>query len=77
VIFFTVVNFAKLGPYAHLGLVDLSFLAVSLLLAPVIPLGYYTGYRLLKAVDMRGFNFVTAWTLLIAGGKLIYDGMFG
>jgi hypothetical protein len=43
----------------------------------VIPLGYYTGYRLLKAVDMRGFNFVTAWTLLIAGGKLIYDGMFG
>jgi uncharacterized membrane protein YfcA len=77
VIFFTVVNFAKLGPYAQLGLVDLSFLAVSLLLAPVIPLGYYTGYRLLKAVDMRGFNFVTAWTLLIAGGKLIYDGMFG
>ncbi len=77
VIFFTVVNFAKLGPYAQLGLVDLSFLGVSLLLAPVIPIGYYAGYRLLKAVDMRGFNLVTAWTLLIAGGKLIYDGMIG
>ena len=77
VIFFTVVNFAKLGPYAQLGLVDLSFLGVSLLLAPVIPLGYYTGYRLLKTVDMRGFNLVTAWTLLIAGAKLIYDGVIG
>jgi uncharacterized membrane protein YfcA len=77
VIFFTVVNFAKLGPYAQLGLVDLSFLGVSLLLAPVIPLGYYTGYRLLKAVDMRGFNLVTAWTLLIAGAKLIHDGVIG
>jgi len=77
VIFFTVVNFAKLGPYAHLGLVDFSFLAVSLLLAPVIPIGYFVGYRLLLAVDMRGFNLVTAWTLLIAGSKLIYDGMIG
>ena len=77
VIFFTVVNFAKLGPYAQLGLVDLSFLAVSLLLAPVIPVGYYVGYRLLQAVDMRGFNLVTAWTLLAAGTKLIHDGIAG
>lgn len=75
VIFFTVVNFAKLGPYAHLGLVDFSYLAVSLLLAPVIPIGYFVGYRLLQAVDMRGFNLVTAWTLLLAGGKLIFDGI--
>lgn len=76
VIFFTVVNFAKLGPYAQLGLVDLSYLGVSLLLAPVIPVGYYLGYRLLKAVDMRGFNLVTAWTLLAAGTKLAWDGLW-
>ena len=31
--------------------------------APAIPLGYFIGYRLLHAVDMRGFNLVTAWTL--------------
>ena len=77
VIFFSVVNFSKLGPYAQLGLVDLSNLAVSLLLAPAIPLGYFLGYRLLQAVDMRGFNLVTAWTLLAAGAKLIYDGISG
>ena len=77
VIFFSVVNFAKLGPYAQLGLLDLSNLGVSLLLAPAIPLGYFAGYRLLHAVDMRGFNLVTAWTLLAAGTKLVYDGLAG
>lgn len=77
VIFFTAVNFAKLGPYAQLGLVDLSNLAVSLLLAPAIPVGYFVGYRLLQAVDMRGFNLVTAWTLLAAGAKLVFDGLAG
>jgi uncharacterized membrane protein YfcA len=77
VIFFTVVNFAKLGPYAQLGLVDLSNLGVSLLLAPAIPVGYFVGYRLLQAVDMRGFNLVTAWTLLAAGTKLVFDGLAG
>jgi len=77
VIFFTAVNFAKLGPYAQLGLIDLSNLAVSLLLAPAIPVGYFVGYRLLQAVDMRGFNLVTAWTLLAAGTKLVFDGLAG
>ena len=77
VIFFSVVNFSKLGPYAQLGLLDLSNLGVSLLLAPAIPLGYFAGYRLLHAVDMRGFNLVTAWTLLAAGAKLVYDGLVG
>lgn len=77
VVFFSVVNFSKLVPYAQLGLLDLSNLGVSLLLAPVIPFGYWLGYRLLHAVDMRGFNLVTAWTLLAAGGKLIFDGVRG
>lgn len=77
VIFFSAVNFAKLGPYAQLGLLDLSNLGVSLLLAPAIPLGYFAGYRLLHAVDMRGFNLVTAWTLLAAGTKLVFDGLAG
>ena len=77
VIFFSVVNFSKLGPYAQLGLLDLSNLGVSLLLAPAIPLGYFVGYRLLHAIDMRGFNLVTAWTLLAAGTKLVYDGIAG
>ncbi len=77
VVFFSVVNFSKLGPYAQLGLLDISNLGVSLLLAPAIPVGYFIGYRLLHAVDMRGFNLVTAWTLLAAGIKLVHDGLMG
>jgi hypothetical protein len=38
------------------------------------PLG---GYRLLQTVNMRGFNLVTAWTLLAAGTKLVFDGLTG
>jgi uncharacterized membrane protein YfcA len=75
VMYFSAVNFLKLGPFAQLGLLDLSNLAVSLLLLPAVPVGYWIGYRLLHAVDMRGFNLVTAWTLLIAGSKLIWDGL--
>jgi uncharacterized membrane protein YfcA len=71
VILFTAVNFAKLG------LIDLSNLAVSLLLAPAIPVGCVAGYRLLQTVNMRGFNLVTAWTLLAAGTKLVFDGLTG
>ena len=77
VVFFSVENFSKLGPYAQLGLLDISNLGVSLLLAPAIPVGYFIGYRLLHAVDMRGFNLVTAWTLLAAGIKLVHDGLMG
>jgi uncharacterized membrane protein YfcA len=76
VIYFAAVNFGKLVPYAQLGLLDLSNLAVSLLLLPAVPVGYYIGYRLLRAVDMRQFNMITAWLLLATGTKLIYDGLF-
>lgn len=76
-IFFSVVNFAKLGPYFHLGLIDGKNLAVSAMLLPFVPIGYAIGYRLLHAVDMRGFNRVTAWTLLAAGIKLVWDGVQG
>ena len=48
-----------------------------MLLAQAIPVGYFVGYRLLQAVDMRGLNLVTAWTLLAAGTKLVFDGLAG
>ena len=76
VVYFAAVNFGKLVPYAQLGLLDLSNVAVSLLLLPAVPVGYFIGYRLLRAVDMRQFNLITAWLLLATGVKLIYDGFF-
>lgn len=75
VLFFAVVNFLKIFPYAHLGLLDLSNLEVSVLLLPVVPVGYFIGYRLMQAIDMRQFNLITAGMLLLAGFKLIWDGV--
>lgn len=39
-IFFAAVNFAKLAPYSHLGLIDLSSVAISMLLLPAVPIGF-------------------------------------
>lgn len=74
-LFFAIVNFLKIFPYAHLGLLDFSNLEVSLLLLPVVPAGYFIGYRLMHAMDMRQFNLITAGMLLLAGFKLIWDGL--
>lgn len=77
VIYFSAVNFAKLLPYGVLGLLDFGNLAVSLLLLPVVPVGYYLGYRLLHSLDQQRFNLYTAWLLLFTGLKLLWDGILG
>jgi uncharacterized protein len=74
-IYFAAVNFVKLLPYAQLGLLDMRNAAVSLLLLPAVPLGYLVGYRLMRAVDLRQFNLITAWLLLVTGLKLMWDGL--
>lgn len=76
VIYFSVVNFAKLVPYAWLGLLDLGNLLTSALLLPVIPVGYRIGLRLLHGLDQRRFNLTVAWLLLATGLKLLWD-VFG
>ncbi|HZH08605.1 MAG TPA: sulfite exporter TauE/SafE family protein, partial [Lautropia sp.] len=43
VYYFTIVNYIKLVPYAWLGLLERANLSTSLLLAPVIPIGYWIG----------------------------------
>jgi uncharacterized protein len=74
-IYFAAVNFVKLVPYAQLGLLDASNLAISLLLLPAVPIGYWIGYTLMKAVDLRQFTLITAWLLLATGLKLLWDGL--
>lgn len=43
-IFFTVINFGKLLPYAHLDLLNFNQLATSILLLPLVPIGVYLGF---------------------------------
>jgi uncharacterized protein len=75
VVFFAVVNYVKLVPYAWLGQLDGSNLYTSLVLAPLAPLGVATGVWLHNRVTDRLF-FRLAYTLLfVVGVKLIYDGV--
>lgn len=77
VIFFSAVNFAKVVPYALLGLFDASNLATSVLLLPAVPLGYWIGLRLLKSLPQTPFNVVLAVAMIFTGIKLLADALLG
>jgi uncharacterized protein len=76
VIYFSVVNFCKLVPYAFLGLLDVSNLASALVLLPAAPLGYWLGLKLLKGLPQAPFNLAIAIAMLATGLKLIADALF-
>lgn len=73
--FFAVVNFAKLAPYAWLGLIDTTNLATSLMLLPVTPIGYLLGFKLVRWMKPSTFVRIATWALLTTGLKLLYDAL--
>lgn len=75
VVFFAVVNYVKLVPYAWLGQFDTSNLATSVILAPLAPLGIGAGVWLHKRVTDRLFFRLAYAMLFVVGLKLIYDGI--
>jgi uncharacterized membrane protein YfcA len=73
VIFFLVVNYVKLVPYAMLGQLNMTNLAASLLFAPLAPLGIWLGVWLHRRISERMF-YAWSYALLFATGvKLVYD----
>ena len=52
-VFFTVMNFGKLGPYAYLDLLNYKQLATSIILLPCAPVGVYFGFYLAKRISMK------------------------
>jgi len=75
--FFTVVNYIKLVPYAWLGLLEKANLGTSLLLAPVIPLGYWIGWKFTSMIPEKPFHLFINLSLLATGMKLLWDGLLG
>lgn len=74
-IFFTVINFGKLGPYAYLDLLNYQQLATSIILLPCVPIGVYFGFYLAKRISMKWYYRTVRFFLLIASIKLIADGL--
>lgn len=76
-VFFALVNYLKVVPYAWLGQFDTANLWTSAVLSPLAPAGIAMGVWLHRRVSDRQFYHV-AWTMLfIVGIKLISDGIRG
>lgn len=74
VVFFGIINFVKLIPYAFLGQLNSDTLMTSLLLMPLAPLGVKLGIYLLHRVSEKWFYWVCYGFLFLAGIKLVYEG---
>ena len=75
VVFFAVINYAKLVPYAWLGQLSADNLKASLLLAPLAPLGIVIGMRLHKRIPERAFFRLACVFLFALSLKLLSDGI--
>lgn len=75
VIFFAVVNFVKLLPYAMLGQFDKTNLTTSLILIPLAPIGVLIGVWLLKRIDQDVFYRILYSLIFMVGVKLLWDGL--
>lgn len=74
-IYFAVVNYAKLLPYALLGELDTQNLATSLVLAPLAVLGVKLGAWLHDRLDPQLFFRILYVFLFLTGFKLCWDGL--
>jgi len=74
-VFFAIINFGKLGPYAYLDLLNYKQLATSIILLPCVPIGVYFGFYLAKRISMKWYYRTVRFFLLIASIKLITDGL--
>ncbi len=72
-VFFLVVNYVKIIPYAMLDQLNVSNLAVSLLFAPLAPAGIWLGVWLHRRISDRTFYQVSYVLLFATGLKLVWD----
>lgn len=75
VMFFFVVNFVKVVPYAMLGQFDQSNLTTSLILIPIAPFGVLFGAWLVKRIDQTLFYRILYALIFSVGLKLLWDGL--
>ncbi|MBO6518561.1 MAG: sulfite exporter TauE/SafE family protein [Rhodospirillales bacterium] len=77
VFFFFAVNQVKIWPYLWLGQFSTENLTTSLILMPMVPVGVWLGWKLVRVIDGETFYRICYALLFFAGVKLIYDGLRG
>lgn len=73
IVFFAIVNYVKLVPYAWLGQFSAENLSTSLVLAPLAPIGTALGIWLHNRIDPTPFYRVCYVFVFVVGVKLITD----
>jgi uncharacterized membrane protein YfcA len=69
---FFIVNIFKVPLQAHLGIINLDSLQISLALAPVAMLGAWLGPRIVHFIPQRIFTFAVWFFIVLAGVKLAF-----
>lgn len=75
VLFFALVNFIKIIPYAALGQFSPENLLTALVLLPLAPISMSIGMYFVKRVPSAPFYTITYICVMIAGAKLVWDGL--
>ena len=76
-LFYLLINLFKILPYAYLGQMNFQNIYTSLLLLPLAPLGVFAGAYLVDKINQDWFYRIGYFCTLIAGLKLVYDGVQG
>jgi len=77
VVFFAVVNYAKLVPYGLLGQLSPGNLGTALALAPAIPVGVWLGLRFHHMLSDKWFYRIVFAILTVTGVRLVWQGLPG
>ncbi|WP_290985410.1 sulfite exporter TauE/SafE family protein [Ferrovibrio sp.] len=75
IVYFTVLNYVKLIPYAWLGQLSAVNLGTAAILAPVAVAGVYLGMWLHKFLSDRAFYLIIYGITFLCGLKLLADGL--
>ena len=74
-VFFTAVNILKLFAFTAIGELDKENILTSLVLMPLAPLGVWLGVLFLNKVNQKLIYNVCYFSLMISGGKLLWDSL--
>jgi uncharacterized membrane protein YfcA len=74
-VFFAVVNFSKLLPFALLGLFTRTSLLTALMLSPIALVGTGLGLGLHRRLDAKVFYWVSYALVLMLGAKFVYSSL--